>query len=86
MELDGANVVQVSMERKQASPEFVIPHFDFVVIASRYEQGLGFMKIYATDWTLVLFKAIDSGADSIVPQLSTWSITRSRALAGCPPE
>jgi hypothetical protein len=44
VEKDGANVVQVTVERKETAPLLVVPHFDLVVVSTRYKNRLGWMK------------------------------------------
>ena len=70
MELYGANIVQMSQQSEQASPELVVPHFDFVVITARHDQRLRAMEINTANRSIMLFKFVEHGSHSIVPQLN----------------
>jgi hypothetical protein len=67
VEKDSSNIVQMSIECKETSPSLVGPDFDLVVIGARYEERLGFVKVNATNWTIVLFKSVYEGAHPVVP-------------------
>lgn len=58
MEEDGADVVQMPIEREQASPGLVRPHLDFVVVSARDEQWLRLVEIDAANWPIVLLKTV----------------------------
>ncbi|RUS27656.1 hypothetical protein BC938DRAFT_482933 [Jimgerdemannia flammicorona] len=44
VEEDGADVIQMAVEREEASTRLVIPDFDLVVIATAHEKWLGRME------------------------------------------
>jgi hypothetical protein len=67
MELDRANVIQMSQQRKEAAAEFVVPHLDFVIVTARNEHGVRQMKVHASDRTLVLFKPINDRSNAVIP-------------------
>ena len=70
MELDGADVVKVAIQRKQASSRLVRPDLDLVVVASRDEHGLRFMKVDCADWAIVFLESVNQCAHAVVPQLN----------------
>ena len=67
MELYGADVVQVAEEGKEASAEFVVPYFDFVVVTARGDEGFEEVEVDSADWAVVFFETIDYGSDAVVP-------------------
>ena len=80
MKLHRANVIQMSQQSKQAAAEFVVPHFDLVVVATRYEQRFGQMKIDAADGTVVLFEAINHCPDAVVPAVPIRAATITQSV------
>lgn len=40
VEEDGADIVEMAIEREQTSPSLIRPHFDLVVVTARDEPGL----------------------------------------------
>lgn len=64
-----ADIIQMSIESKEASPGLVRPDLDLVVVASRNEQRLGFMEIDTSDRPIVLFEAVNQGSHTVIPQL-----------------
>lgn len=69
VEEDGSYVVEMSVQGEQTSPRLVRPDLDLVVVASRDEEGLGLVKIDASNGTVVLFETINKGSHAVIPQL-----------------
>lgn len=69
MKINRPDIVEVSDQGKDASPEFVVPDFDLVIITARNEKRLRAMEINAANRPLMLVEAIDEGAHAIVPKL-----------------
>ena len=65
----GPHIVQVAIEGEQTPPRLVRPHFDFVIVAAGHKEWLGFVKVYASYWAIVLLKSVNQCAHTIVPQL-----------------
>lgn len=57
----------MAQQGEKASAQFVVPYLDFVIVTSTDNQRICFVEIDATDWSIVLFEAIDDGTDSIIP-------------------
>ncbi|KAK7263211.1 hypothetical protein RJT34_30798 [Clitoria ternatea] len=50
--------------------ELMVPHLDLVVVATAGdEEGLGFLKVDASDSALVLVKVVGQSSDAVVAQL-----------------
>lgn len=58
VEEDGADVVEMAVEGEKAPPRLVGPDLDLVVIASRYEEGLGLVEVDAPDRAVVLLEPV----------------------------
>jgi hypothetical protein len=69
MELHGANIVEVAVEREEAAVGLVVPHLDFVVITSGDEERLGGVEVDSADGPVVLVEAVEEGAHAVVPHL-----------------
>lgn len=67
VEEDGSDIVQVSIERKKASPSLVRPDLDLIIIPPRDKQWLRFVKIDASDRAIMLLEPVYQGSHSIVP-------------------
>lgn len=67
VEEDGANIVQMTVEREQAASSLVGPDFDFIIVPPRYKEGLRLVEVNATDRAIMLFKSVDQSAHAIVP-------------------
>ena len=67
VKLDGSDVVQVPQQGEQATAEFVIPNFDFVVIAAGDDQWFEEVEVDTADGSVVFFEAVDYGAYAVVP-------------------
>lgn len=63
----GANIVQVAIQGEKTTSCLVRPDLDFVIVSSGNEERLCFVKVNASDRTIVLFEAVDQGSHSIVP-------------------
>jgi hypothetical protein len=59
VEDNGTDVVQVTIQSKEASPALVGPDLDLVIITSRNEKRLGVMEIDGSNRAIVLFKAVN---------------------------
>jgi hypothetical protein len=49
MELNRANVVQVTHQREEAAAQFVVPHFDFIVVSTGDKERLRAVETDAAD-------------------------------------
>ena len=52
MELDCPNVVKMTCQSEKTLFLFVVPNFDFVVVAARYEKRLSFVEIKSSNGAL----------------------------------
>ena len=77
MEENGADVVQMTIQRKKTSPCLVGPDLDLVVIASGDEEGLGLVEVDAANRSVVFFESINEGSHTIVPQLNSRGMQRN---------
>ena len=80
MKLDRSDVIQVTQEGKETAAQFVVPDLDLVVISTRYNQGVGQVKINATDGSVVLFKSINDSADAIIPAARLLMMVKTRVV------
>ena len=69
VEEDGADIVKVTIECKEAAAALVRPHLDLVVIAAGHEEGLGIVEVDSADGAIVFLKAVYEGAHAVVPEL-----------------
>ena len=60
---------QVTEEREETTTLLIVPHFDFVVVATTHKHRLRLVEVNATHRPVVLVKTVDAGAHPIVPQL-----------------
>ena len=67
MKLYRADVIQVTKQCEEASTKFVVPYFDFVVVAAGDDKRFVEVEIDSAYGAVVLFEAVDDGAYSIVP-------------------
>ena len=67
MEKYGTNVIEMSVQGKKASSRLVAPDFDLVVVASRHEDRLCFVKVNSSDRTIVLLETINESSHAIIP-------------------
>lgn len=67
MKLHGADIVQMAQQGEEAAAQFVVPHFDFVVVSARDDEGLMEVEVDAADGAIMLLEAVDDGADAIIP-------------------
>ena len=70
MKEDGADIVQMAIERKEAPPALIRPHFDFIIVSSRHEQWLCLVEINPSYGAIVLFEPVYQGPHPIIPQLN----------------
>jgi hypothetical protein len=74
MELHSTNVVQVAEESEEATPQFIVPHLNLVVIPSRDEERLRLMEMDAPNGTFMLIESVNECAHSIIPQLDDTTV------------
>jgi hypothetical protein len=55
VELHSANVVEVTKQSKQATSFLIVPHLDLVIVATRDEQRLIWVKADTSNRTYTLF-------------------------------
>lgn len=67
MEEDRSDVVQMPIQREDTPPRLIRPHLDLVIIPPRNEERLGFVEVDASDWSIMLFEAVDKCPHTIVP-------------------
>lgn len=49
MEIDGSNVIEVTLYCPDTLLRFIVPPFNLVIVTTRHEQRLRLMKINASD-------------------------------------
>lgn len=69
MEEYSPHIVKVAVECEQASSALIRPNLDLVVVSSRNEERLCFVKVYASDRTIMFLESVDQCTHAIVPQL-----------------
>ncbi len=69
MELNCANVIQVAKQCEEASSKFIVPDLNFVIISTGNDERFMEVKVYATDGSVVFFKAVDDGAYAVIPPM-----------------
>jgi hypothetical protein len=69
MKLHGADIIQVTEKGEETATEFVIPHFNFVVVTAGNDEGLEEMEINTADWTVMLFESIDYCSHAVIPSI-----------------
>lgn len=65
-------------QRKQTPPLLIVPHLDLVIISSRHEKRLRWMKIHTSNRPLVLIKPINKRSHPVVPQLNHPAVQRGQ--------
>lgn len=65
MKLYGSDVIQMSQQSEQASSQFVVPNFDFVVIASRNDQWLSAMEVDSSNRSIMFFEFVQTSSHPI---------------------
>jgi len=63
----GPHIVQVTIEGEQTSSRLVRPHLDFVVVSAGNKEWLRLVKVYTSNWAVMLFKSVNQCAHTIVP-------------------
>lgn len=71
MEENGADVVEMAIQREEASPCLVAPDLDLVVVAATHKQRLRLVEVDAANWAIVLFKSINQSSHAVVPELNS---------------
>lgn len=69
MEENSPHIVQMPVQSEKTSSRLIGPNFYLVIIPTRNEERLCFMEVNASNRPVMLFKSIDKGTHSIVPQL-----------------
>ncbi len=73
VELDGADVIQMTEEGEEAPAELVVPDFDFVIVSSCGYEWFGEVEVDAADGTVVFFKTVNDCSYAVVPSvLCVW--------------
>lgn len=67
MEENGSDIVEVAVQREQASPGLIRPDLDLVVVTARDEEGLRVVEVDSSDRTVMLFKSINQRSHAVVP-------------------
>lgn len=67
VEEDGSDIIQMPIQREEASSGLRRPHLDFVVVSSGYEERLCLVEVDASDGAIVLFEAVNQGSHAVVP-------------------
>lgn len=67
MEECSPNVIQMPMKCKEAFSLLIVPYFDFIIVTTRNEKWLVFVKINSSDGAFVFLKLVNKGACAIVP-------------------
>ena len=67
VEKDRPHIIQMAVQGEEAPSRLVGPYFYLVVIASRDEERLGFVKINASNRPVVFFETVDESAHTVVP-------------------
>lgn len=62
-----AHIVEMAVQSKQAATGLERPDLDLVVVTSGYEQRLRLVEVDTSHRTIVLFKAINQGAHTVIP-------------------
>lgn len=78
MEEDGSDIVEVAVQREQASPSLIGPDLDFVVVTARDEEGLRVVEVDSSHRTIVLFESINQRSHPVVPQLNGAGVERDK--------
>lgn len=71
MEENGAHVIQVTVQCEKTPPSLIVPDLDLVVITAGHKQGLGRVKVDASDGAIVFFKSVNECSHAVVPQLNS---------------
>lgn len=67
VEENGSNIIQMAIEREQASSTLIRPDLDLVIITPRYEQRLRLVEVDASDGPIMLLEPIYQGSHAIIP-------------------
>lgn len=65
--MDCADVVEVTEECEEASAEFVVPYFEFVVVSAGDYVGLEEVEVDSADGAVVFFEAVYYCSYAVVP-------------------
>lgn len=64
---DRSDIVQMTVQREDASPCLVRPNFDLVVVSAGHKERLGFVEVDAANGPIMLFKSINECAHAVIP-------------------
>lgn len=78
MEEDGSNIVQVSVQGKQASPRLIRPDLDLIIVTARHEERLSLVEVNSSDRSIVLLKSVYESSHAVVPQLDGRGMKRDK--------
>jgi hypothetical protein len=67
MEYGRTNVIYVSEKCEDALPLNVVPNFDFVIVASGYENRLLIVKANTSNGSVVFFEFFEQSTHTVVP-------------------
>jgi hypothetical protein len=67
VEEDSANVVQMTIQGKEASASLIAPDLNLVIISTRNKEGLCLVKVNSPNWAIMLLKPVNQCAHSVVP-------------------
>ena len=84
MELDGPDVVEVTLEAEEAPARGEGPDLDEIVVATGGEEGLRGMEGDAADGAFVLLEAVDERAHAVVPELDHPGVQRGQDPRSAP--
>ena len=59
VELHRAYVVHMPLQSEHALLHLIVPHFDQVVITSRYKHWLRLVEVYSAHWAIVIFVLVE---------------------------
>ena len=72
-----SDVVKMAQKGENATPLFIVPHFDLVVVTTAYKKRLNFVEVDSPHRSVVLVELVQECAHPIVPQLDD-SIVKAR--------
>jgi hypothetical protein len=67
MKEDRPNIVQMSIQSKQTSASLIGPDLDFIIISTRNEEGLRFVKVDSSNGSIMLLKSVNQGPHAVIP-------------------
>jgi hypothetical protein len=67
VEEDGANIVEMAVEGKEAATSLERPDLDLVIITTGHEERLCLVEIDTSYGTIVFFEAVNQGSHAVIP-------------------